>query len=78
MGSLANSELRHKRILAHKAFDKLWKNDFMTKAQAYKWMQMLLGLPDEYAHIAMFNEYRCEQLIKACDKITKSACHTVT
>lgn len=77
MGSLANSELRHKRILAHKAFDKLWKSELMTKAQAYRWMQMALGLPDKYAHIAMFNEYRCEQLIQVCSLITRSTCHSV-
>lgn len=39
MGTLANGDLRNKRIQAHKAFDWMWKSGLMTKWQAYKWMQ---------------------------------------
>ena len=34
MGSLADGELRHKRIQAHRAFDRLWRSGLMTKKQA--------------------------------------------
>ena len=57
MGTLANGDLRNKRIQAHKAFDWMWKSGRMTKWQAYKWMQGKLYLSDEQAHIAMFSEY---------------------
>ncbi len=68
MGTLANGELRNKRIQAHKAFDWLWKSGRMKKWQAYKWMQGKLGLNEQQAHIAMFSEYMCDRLIELCDQ----------
>lgn len=68
MGTLANGDLRNKRIQAHKAFDWMWKSGLMTKWQAYKWMQGKLDLSDEQAHIPMFSEYMCDRLIAECNK----------
>ena len=39
MGSLADAELRHKRIQAHRAFDRLWRSGLMSKKEAYQWIQ---------------------------------------
>ena len=69
MGTLADGNLRHKRILAHKAFDRLWQSGLMTKWQAYKWMQAKFGLSSEQAHIAKFSEYMCDRLIATCDEL---------
>lgn len=66
MGTLANGDLRHKRILAHKAFDPLWKSGRMKKWQAYAWLQAMLGLNEEQTHIAKFSEYMCDQVISLC------------
>lgn len=71
MGTLANGDLRNKRIKAHKAFDWLWKSGLMTKWQAYKWMQGKMGLSPDQAHIAKFGEYRCDQLIAVCREMQK-------
>lgn len=68
MGTLANGDLRNKRIQAHKAFDWMWKSGLMTKWQAYKWMQGKLALTDEQAHIAKFSEYMCDRLIIECNR----------
>jgi hypothetical protein len=68
MGSLADADLRHKRIEAHKAFNWLWESGLMTKAQAYKWMQAKLGIRSEHAHIAKFSYYMCDQLIQICNE----------
>ena len=68
MGTLADGNLRNKRIQAHKAFDWLWKNNVMPKRQAYKWMQAKLGLNENQAHIAKFSEYMCDQLIALCQQ----------
>ncbi len=70
MGTLANSELRNKRIRAHKVFDRVWKSGLMTKWQAYKWLQATFGLDEDEAHIAMFSEYMCERLIRECTQIS--------
>lgn len=72
MGTLANGDLRHKRIEAHKAFDWIWKSGLMTKWQAYKWMQGKFGLSESQAHIAKFSEYMCGQLIAACSQVQKN------
>lgn len=68
MGTLANAPLRRKRILAHQSFNRLWDNGPMKKWQAYKWMQAKFSLRSDQAHIAMFSEYMCDQLIAACDQ----------
>ena len=68
MGTLANGDLRNKRIQAHKAFDWLWKNSIMPKRQAYKRMQAKLGLREDQAHIAKFSEFMCDQLIAICQQ----------
>lgn len=68
MGTLANGDLRNKRIKAHKAFDRMWKSGFMTKYYAYKWMEIKFGLDSNQAHIAMFSEAMCDRLIDACNK----------
>lgn len=68
MGTLANGDLRNKRIQAHKAFDWMWKSGLMTKWQAYKWMQGKLALTDEQAHIAKFSEYSVTKQIFRRDK----------
>ena len=69
MGTLANGDLRHKRIEAHKVFDQMWKSGLMTKWQAYRWMQGKFALNEDQAHIAKFSEYMCDQLIAACNQV---------
>lgn len=69
MGTLANGDLRHKRIEAHKVFDQMWKSGLMTKWQAYKWLQGKFALNDSQAHIAKFSEYMCNQLINTCNQV---------
>lgn len=69
MGTLANGDLRNKRIQAHRAFNRLWESGAMKKWQAYKWMQAKFGLNSGQAHIAMFSEFLCDQLIAECDKV---------
>lgn len=66
MGSLANAELRRKRIQAHAALDRLWEGGLMSKKQAYLWLQAKLGLPEQEAHIGRFSTFRCEQVIQLC------------
>lgn len=66
MGTLANAELRRKRIQAHAALDCLWESGLMSKKQAYLWLQAKLGLPEQEAHIGRFSTFRCEQVIQLC------------
>ena len=66
MGTLANHSLRHKRILAHQALKRLQKERHMDKWAVYVWLQAKLGLNEDKAHIGMFSEQMCEQVISLC------------
>ena len=66
MGTLANRQLRQKRRIAHVVFSQLWQNELMSKKEAYRWLQMQLGVDPEDAHIARFSDYRCEETIRLC------------
>lgn len=66
MGTLANGSLRHKRILAHQAFESYRKSHRMEKWAAYRWLQTRLGLQGSETHIGMFSEQMCERVISLC------------
>ena len=57
MGTLANGDLRHKRILAHRALEHLQQVRHMEKWEAYIWLQAKLGLSDRQAHIGQFSDW---------------------
>lgn len=72
MGSLANGDLRHKRIQAHRVLSLLWETDIMSKKQAYRWMQDKFGLTEKQAHIGNYSDYRCDELIKAAMEVVNN------
>ncbi len=71
MGTLANSRLRHKRILTHHALKRLQKQQHMDRWATYVWLQARLSLDEEYAHIGMFSEQMCSQVISLCQDSMK-------
>jgi len=68
VGTLANGDLRHKRILAHRALKKLQQDCHMEKWEVYIWLQAKLGLDARQTHIGQFSEYMCEQVISLCQQ----------
>ena len=62
-------ELYKCRVKAHKAFDKLFVGDeaVMTKREAYEYLQYLMGLSEEQAHIGNFDIEQCKELIDLLD-----------
>lgn len=71
MGSLANSTLRMKRILAHQEFDRLWKGktSVFTRKQAYNWLGDTLGGNVRQMHIGGIGEGLCDLVIKASRQV---------
>ena len=61
--SSAGINLRKKRHDAHVALDSLWKNGIMSRKEAYRLLQLSMGLPAEDAHIAKFSAARCDEVI---------------
>lgn len=59
LGRLADKELRMMKMRAHESFDKLWKEGYMSRKDAYKWLSEEMGLPAEQTHIGMFDIQKC-------------------
>lgn len=72
MGSLANKNLRYKRILAHEALEELRQMRHMDTWAVYIWLQMKLELSPDKAHIGMFSEEMCDHLISVCRESMQS------
>ena len=71
MGSIANKELRELRKTCHKLFDAKWKgnpNERLARRKCYIWLQNFTSLPEELAHIGMFNVEQCNSLISELSK----------
>ncbi len=71
-GTLANGDLRHKRIEAHHIFDRIWKSGILTKKNAYRWIQDKFQMTEQQAHIGYFSEYMCDQLISESKKVLEA------
>ena len=71
-GSLANGDLRHKRIETHRLFDAIWKNGIFSRKVAYRWMQDTFSLNSSQAHIGQFSDYRCDCLMNECRKVLQN------
>ena len=68
MGTLANRQLRHKRIQAHKALLAYRKATRTEKWASYIWLEGKLGLDQKKTHIGMFSDAECDQVIALCRK----------
>lgn len=66
-GFMATYEMRQLRKKAHKEFDILWFK-FLSRKQAYEWMQKEFNLSEEEAHISRLSEEQLIALIKAVKK----------
>ena len=66
MGTLANGNLRHKRILAHHALEEFQRAQHMEKWAVYLWLQGKLGLYEEQAHIGLFSGQMCDHVVSLC------------
>jgi len=71
-GTLADRDTRRARMEAHEEFDKLWKDGYMTRSDAYKWLSEKMGLQVVNCHIGFFTEEQCKQTIRACREFLKS------
>ncbi len=67
LGRLANEGLRRAKRLAHAAFDPLWKENYMGRSSAYKWLAEQLAIPADQAHIGMFDVSQCEEVVRVCE-----------
>lgn len=67
LGRLANEELRILRKQAHEAFDPIWKSNYKSRVEAYKWLSANLAIPFKYTHIGYFGAETCKKVIELCN-----------
>lgn len=74
-GTLAKSDLRKKRVLAHAEFDKLWNlkiqegySKTAARKYAYQWLAECMNKPVDKCHIGFFNIDECNKVISLCKK----------
>ena len=68
MGSLANPALRKLRRQTGDAFAELWRSGRMTKSQANRKLEKVMGHRKYHSHIAGYSE---EQCIKALTELAQ-------
>ena len=69
LGSLANGELRHKRILAHRLLKRIVEKGIMNRKSAYEWLAIRMNLPYEDTHIGYFSNEACDRAMKQMREI---------
>jgi len=73
LGTLANSETRVARRMAHERFDPLWRArlsksrpKYKVRGEAYTWLAERLGIPVDDCHIALFDLKTCVRVVEIC------------
>ena len=66
LGQLANCELRGARVVAHAAFDPIWKMGGGNRSEAYAWLAKSLGIPKSGCHIAKMDVAMCKRVTQIC------------
>ena len=56
---LQDDDLKVLRGRTHEVFDVLWKDEYMTRSEAYRWLRKELGLAKAECHIALFDREEC-------------------
>lgn len=75
-GTLAKSNLRKLRIMAHSTFDSLWAdvNKFPhqgnhRREKAYRWLARQLKISEAECHIGFFDEETCQRVVLICKEV---------
>lgn len=67
LGTLADSETKALRKLAHEWFDPIWrKYGFLTRPEAYEWLSEKLGLPLSACHFARMTNSQLTRMEQVC------------
>lgn len=64
LGFMANEVTRTKRKAAHAAFDSLWKEGYMTRGEAYRWLAERLEIPFKECHISQLSDDQLDKVIE--------------
>ena len=65
LGHPCGPETRKARSAAHAAFDPLWKQKVMGRADAYAWLAEATGIPAKRCHIGMMTADQARSVVAA-------------
>ena len=71
MGRLANAYTRTLKSKAHAAFDPIWQSGYMTRSEAYVWLQKLTGLTADECHMGWMANNYLTGVQRACTEFCK-------
>ena len=60
LGIPADNATKKRRIAAHNEFDRLWKENHMSRTKAYKWLSESMG---REMHMGELNAEECDEVI---------------
>lgn len=63
LGYPAGPETRKARTQAHKIFDQLWRNGFMQRRDAYRWLANKMNMEYDDCHFGMMTKEQAEKAI---------------
>lgn len=76
LGTPADKETRRAREAAHAAFDPIWRNKTLRRADAYRRLAAKLGISPDECHIGLFDIATClkvQTLVLSGDLLKRAA-----
>lgn len=70
LGTMADAATRAARKNAKPSFDSIWRNNRLSRSQAYAWLALQLSLPLSRCHFGMFTIQQCEKARNICDSFS--------
>lgn len=56
------------REMAHKTFDPIWRRGYMKRSEAYLWLALQLGIPQDDCHMGMMTNAECQRVVEVSKK----------
>lgn len=56
------------RKAAHKWFDRIWRQGYMRRSEAYFWLALQLGIPVDDCHMGMMSNSECHRVIEVAKR----------
>lgn len=66
LGTLAGLETRKARNYSKRPFEKIWRDGYMTRNEAYQWLSEKLAISKKDCHFGMFDEQTCKKAYVFC------------
>lgn len=64
---LVSAQTHAYRKKAHDAFDSLWREEHMTRTEAYAILSEKMGIEKTHCHIRNFSVHQCKQVISIAE-----------